>query len=124
MTHLTQYVRLLCGLIVCWTVGMQQLSADDAPTSQPTNIGSRRELLVDDALIDSLKNVHLELQHPQPQEIVFTCDRPWEGNTCIYFRVFADEGKFRMWYQGSHWQYDASVTKPTHPHNICYAESD
>lgn len=88
------------------------------------HLGSRRELFVDDYLIDSMKNVHLELQHPQPQEIAFACDQPWEGNTCIYFRIIPDGGKFRMWYQGAHWQFDPNDPKPNHPYHLCYAESD
>src|SRR5437868_4954367 len=86
----------------------------------PIDIGTRRELFVDDFLIDTLKNVRLELQHPQPQEIVFACDQPWEGNTCIYFRVIPDGGKFRMWYQGAHWQLDPADPLKTHPYHICY----
>ena len=91
---------------------------------KPIDIGSRRELFVDDFLIDKLDNVRLELQHPQPQEIVFACDKPWEGNTCIYFRIIPDEGKYRMWYQGAHWQLDPADPMKTHPYHICYAESD
>lgn len=95
-----------------------------AQESGPIDIGSRRELFVDDFLIESMTNVRLELQHPQPQEIVFACDQPWEGNTCIYFRVIPDDGKFRMWYQGAHWQFDPKDPKPNHPYHLCYAESD
>ncbi|MSU72570.1 MAG: hypothetical protein EXS43_09540 [Opitutus sp.] len=95
----------------------------DAQEQPPIPIGSRRELFVDHFLIDQLDNVRLELQHPQPQEIVFACDQPWEGNTCIYFRIIPDGGKFRMWYQGAHWQLDPADPKKTHPYHICYAES-
>lgn len=96
----------------------------DAQDSSPIQIGSRRELFVDDYLIDQLQDVRLVLQRPQPQEIVFACDQPWEGNTCIYFRIIPDGGKFRMWYQGAHWQLDPTDPKKTHPYHICYAESD
>ncbi len=96
----------------------------NAQDEQPVRIGSRRELFVDDFLIDKLHNVRLELQHPQPQEIIFACDQPWEGNTCIYFRIIPDGGKFRMWYQGAHWQLDPADPKKTHPYHICYAESE
>lgn len=89
----------------------------------PIELGSRRELFVDDFLIDKLDNVRLELQHPQPQEITFDCNESWEGNTCIYFRVFADGGKFRMWYQGAHWRFDPNDPKRGHPYHLCYAES-
>jgi hypothetical protein len=97
------------------------LSAADEPNG-PIAIGSRRELFVDSFLIDRLRNVRLELQHPQPQEISFACDQPWEGNTCIYFRIIPEQGKYRMWYQGAQWQLDPAEP-PTHPYHICYAES-
>jgi len=90
--------------------------------AEPISIGSRRELFVDEFLVERLLNVRLELQHPQPQEISFACDQPWEGNTCIYFRVIAESGKYRMWYQGAQWQLDPAEPA-THPYHICYAES-
>jgi len=99
-------------------------SAVTAQDQKPIDIGSRRELFVDDALIESMTDVRLELQHPQPQEIVFNCDQPWEGNTCIYFRIIPDGGKYRMWYQGAHWQFDPKDPKPNHPYHLCYAESE
>jgi len=113
--------RLL--FIVSWMAVWIGGAALAAAEPKPIDIGSRRELFVDDLLIDQLHNVRLELQHPQPQEIVFACDQPWEGNTCIYFRIIAEAGKFRMWYQGAHWQFDPADPKKTHPYHICYAES-
>jgi hypothetical protein len=55
--------------------------AESAP-SVPTalNIGSRRELFVDDYLVASLDGAAFKVHQPQPQEIVFTTDAPWEGN--------------------------------------------
>ena len=121
-----------CGLSVyplLVLVGLNFLSvivpwAAHAQDQPSVRIDSRRELFVDDYLIDQLHNVRLELQHPQPQEIIFACDQPWEGNTCIYFRIIPDGGRFRMWYQGAHWQLDSADPKPTHPYHICYAESE
>ena len=111
---------LLIGLVCA---GFAQLTAGAEPPAGPVALGSRRELFVDDFLIDRLSNVRLELQHPQPKEVVFACDRPWEGNTCIYFRIIPEEGRIRMWYQGAHWQLDPQDPRPTHPYHICYAES-
>lgn len=117
--------RFLCAAVAAIGFGWAAFGIAHAETpATAVDIGSRRELFVDDFLIDTLKNARLELQHPQPQEIVFACDQPWEGNTCIYFRVFPDGGKFRMWYQGAHWQLDPADPLKTHPYHICYAESD
>ena len=48
------------------------------------------------------------------------CDKPWEGNTCAYFRVFQDEEIYRMYYRGS--QHDLETRKSS-PQVTCYAES-
>ncbi len=100
------------------------LISSSLSAQSPIELGSRRELFVDDYLIERLDNVRLELQHPQPHEVTFDCNEPWEGNTCIYFRVFEDSGKFRMWYQGAHWQFDPNDPKHGHPYHLCYAESE
>jgi hypothetical protein len=47
------------------------------------NIGSRRELFVDDALVEKLTGkAELRLHHPVPQEIAIIHDAPWEGSGC------------------------------------------
>lgn len=109
-----------------WLLAGLSLSVHFAPltAAEPIDIGSRRELFVDEFLIERLDQVRLEVQRPQPQEIAFACDRPWEGNTSIYFRIISEGGKHRMWYQGAHWQLDPQDPKKTHPYHICYAESD
>lgn len=116
--------RTFCLALLLAAVSLTDLAVAEDAESAPLEIGSRRELFVDDYLIDSLRDVRLELHHPVPQEVVFACDQPWEGNTCIYFRVIPDGGKFRMWYQGAHWKLDPADPRDTHPYYICYAESD
>ena len=87
-----------------------------------TDIGSRRELFVDQSLIAKLSDgAALRLQRPEPREVVLTADRPWEGNTSAYFTVFRDGDRFRMYYRGSHW--DEENKRATHPEVTCYAES-
>jgi len=83
-------------------------------------IGDRLELFVDDFLIDKLTGTAARRLHkPTPREVVFTFDRPWEGNTCAYFTIFCDGDVFRMYYRGA--QHDAM--KPAHAEVACYAES-
>jgi hypothetical protein len=88
---------------------------------QPLDIGSRRELFVDDFLIDSLKGARQVLQKPTPHEVVLTADRPWEGNTSAYFTLFQDGDLYRMYYRGSH--FNEKTKKAAHPEVTCYAES-
>ena len=69
------------------------------------DIGSRRELFVDDFLIERLSGqAELRLHHPVPREVVFTADRPWEGNLMFHVTVFRDGDIYRMYYRG--WHYD------------------
>jgi hypothetical protein len=97
--------------------------ANGPADTQSITIGSRRELFVDQYLIDTLRDVRLELQHPQPQEIAIACDQPWEGSACGYFRVLQDGGKYRMWYMAYHWPFAPDETAPQHPFYVAYAES-
>ncbi len=83
-------------------------------------IGGQRELLVDKYLIDSMTGVELRLHHPTPAEVVLTLDAPWEGNTCAYVTVFRDDGRYRMYYRGSH--IDVK-TRQRREQVACYAES-
>ena len=90
--------------------------------TQVVTIGNRRELFVDDTLIAKLEgSATLELQLPEPKEVVLTLNEPWEGNTSAYFTMFQDGKSYRAWYRGSH--YDEVAKKATHPEVVCYAES-
>lgn len=86
-----------------------------------TDIGTRRELFLDDALLLARENVEWRMHCPEPREVVLTCDKPWEGNTSAYYTVLEDHGVFRMYYRGSH--SNGEGTKTPHPAYACYAES-
>lgn len=86
------------------------------------DVGSRRELFVDSALIEKLSGSAVQRLHrPAAREVVLTTDAPWEGNTCAYYSVFRDGDRFRMYYRGSHW--DSGAKRATHREVTCYAES-
>ena len=95
----------------------------DAVEPKVIDIGSRRELFVDDYLIDRMQGTALVLHPPRPAEVVLACDRPWEGGTSAYFTVLHDPeaGLFRMYFRGSAW--DFASRQATHPEVTCYAES-
>lgn len=84
-------------------------------------LGSRRELFVDDLLIASQTGVVLTAHKPEPQEVAITCDAPWEGNTSGYYSIFQDGDIYRMYYRGAH--YDEGTKKAGHEETTCYAES-
>ena len=91
------------------------------------DIGSRRELFVDDFLIERLSGKAApRLNHPEPREIVLVHDAPWEGSGSGYHSVFQDGKLYRMYYKA--WQLGVEppgkVTTNSHPLFCCYAESD
>jgi hypothetical protein len=90
--------------------------------AQAMDIGSRRELFVDDWLIEKRTGTAtLQLQSPVAKEVVLTADRPWEGNTSAYFTLFQDGDRYRMYYRGSH--FDEKARQMAKHQVTCYAES-
>jgi len=86
------------------------------------DIGSRRELFVDDALISrTTGNVRLVLHKPQRREVVMTLDKPWEGNVSSVGSVFRDGDMFRMYYRG--WHATKIGENPKTPPVVCCAVS-
>ena len=79
-----------------------------------TDIGSRRELFVDNFLVESLNGARLKLQEPRPGGVAIEYDRPWEredaGSRSFYTSVIKDGDIYRMYYRG-----DMTYS--------CYAES-
>lgn len=85
-------------------------------------IGSRREPLVDDYLLDRLRGqIGLVVQQPMAKDVALTADKPWEGNTSAYYTLIQDRDKLRVYYRGSH--FDEKSKKATHREVTCYAES-
>src|SRR5262249_39513969 len=81
--------------------------------------GLRRELFVDQLLIDKLTGATLALERPHDEGIVLRFDKPWEGPFCGYATIIKDGPLYRLYYRGLHSANadgsDAEVT--------CYAES-
>jgi hypothetical protein len=67
-----------------------------------------------------MSGVELRLHHPTPREVVMEFDKPWEGNTSAYVTVFQDDDLFRMYYRGSHHDFETSKSGNQ---VACYAES-
>jgi hypothetical protein len=83
------------------------------------DIGDRRELFVDDFLIDRLDGTRLALHAPRPAEKVLTLKRPWEGIYSGYFTVIKDGEGYLIYYRGmpeAKHTFDVEVT--------CVAQSD
>jgi len=108
--------------VLCVAEHQESFVSDDKEGTGVVDIGSQRELFVDDFLTERLAgSARLALHRPKPADVVFVCDRPWEGNTSAYFTVFQDGERYRMYYRGAH--FDEKAKKPTHREVACYAES-
>ena len=93
--------------------------------ADPTNIGTRRELFVEDHLIESISgDARLQLHHPQPREIAIVHDEPWEGTASGYHSIFKDGDRYRMYYKSMHIDFpDGELRTDSHPRFCAYAES-
>lgn len=116
MTKTALMIMLAAGLAVRVAVA----------ASEPVDVSSRLELLVDDALIQRFGgSAQLQLHRPERKEIVFRTDEPWEGNASDYSSVFKDGNVYRMYYRGVHYATGgpATLKRKNHPWNLCLATS-
>ncbi len=116
--------HLLTTVMLCAALSSPSslLAGDDAHSGgkEVAEIGSQRELFVDDWLIDALDGAQLKLHHPRPEEIAVTFDAPAEGNVSAYVTVFQDGDIYRMYYRGGNYNWE---TRKTSHEATCYAES-
>lgn len=112
-----KHAFLLLVLLACTFGDSGQILGE---TPSPVDVANRRELFVDDFLIDTLDGVEQRLSHPVAKEVAIVHDQPWEGNTCYYHTVFRDGDLYRMYYRGAHAA--LPVIRASHQ-VVCYAES-
>lgn len=114
------------GLPLLGATGFAHATAPGAAGKPPADIGTRRELFVDDWLIDRLIGTATTRLHaPQPREVVMVHDAPWEGSGSGYHSVFHDGSRYRMYYKAWHLgMVDGKVRTDAHPLFCCHAESD
>ncbi len=114
--------RLICVVLPAVLAAFAEGVAEET-----VNIGGRRELFVDRALIGrTAGDLRLALHHPERQEIVLETDKPWEGNASGYQSVLYADGKYRMYYRGMNYGKGMGVCDTTvedHEWVLCYAES-
>ena len=113
-------ISLLLIIVILWSLD-QFLPAtrSSAKEYEWIDIASRRELFIDNYLIDRLEGVRLVLHHPHDEGPVLKFDEPWEGPFCGYCTVIRDGDKYRFYYRGlPEAGRDGSERQVT-----CYAES-
>ena len=95
-----------------------------AQAQDPVNIGSRRELFLDNLMVQRLEGGAQRVFHkPVLREVVITFDQPWEGNACGYVTVFRDGDRYRMYYRAMNVPGSAGGEKRGSHAFDCYAES-
>src|SRR5215471_16729278 len=100
------------------TAPAQTESQTRTASGAPANIGTRRELFIDRALISEARGVELRLATPVDGGTALALDRPWEGNFGNYTTVLKDGDLLRMYYRGTPGAGDGNENEVT-----CCAES-
>lgn len=80
------------------------------------NVGTEKQLLMDNRFIDSQKGITFRVHQPKKtNQILIKPERPWEGRCIIlYISTILDGSTFRMWYE---------VLAEDGTDQLCYAES-
>ena len=79
---------------------------------RPIQIGTDRQLFVDDYLIDQLEGARLRLHEPVRREWALTADHPWEQHLTVDGQQFRDGDRYRMFYSCSAGDPDAGAGNP------------
>ncbi|MBR2585978.1 MAG: hypothetical protein IKE64_11190, partial [Thermoguttaceae bacterium] len=74
--------------------------AQEAGDAGAVNIGSNRELFVDQYLIGSLDGTAQKLWPPRDEGPVLLLDRPWEGEYSAYLTIVHAGEKYQLYYRG------------------------
>ncbi len=114
------HIRLL--LTLACLAFLAPVAAHAQNDREVLDLGTRRELFIDDHLLGEMHNVQLLVHQPVRREIVAVGDAPWEGNGCNYFTVLYDpqDKIYRMYYHA--WQIPTGI-EPGGPLTIAYRES-
>ncbi len=100
------------------------LSPAMANAGEPIDIGSRRELFIDRALVEQLVGqAEFRLHAPTRREVAIKYDQPWEGNASGYATVFQDGDIYRMYYRGHRYIVKDKPLRQAQSEVVCYAES-
>lgn len=95
------------------------LGCCNSPSADWINLGSRRELFVDQFLIAKMDGVQLRLHEPHREGVALRFDRPWEGGFSGYTTVIKDGPLYRIYYRGL----PVAGRDGSENESVCYAES-
>jgi len=99
--------------------------ANSSPAGTVIDVGSKKQLFIDDWFVESRHGVRLTVNPPRKtreRNLVPGPDRPWEAVRVGYpCTIMEDQGKFRMWYDAMN---DRQPEDRLPYRTVCYAESD
>lgn len=90
-----------------------------AAAQVPVQIGNRREIFVDNYLLDKLSGSFIRLHNPHNEGAVLKFDKPWEGHFSGYCTIIKDGSLYRAYYRGVR----SSGSDGRDEEVTCYAES-
>ncbi len=89
-----------CGMLLATGLVVIAWAQADTPESEPIPIGNRRELFVDQHLIESLDRVRLILHPPTDRGLVLQFNEPaWEEKHCTYATVLHSRSGYQLYYR-------------------------
>src|SRR5262245_2771747 len=83
------------------------------------DIGSRRELFIDTAIVQASRGAEIALCEPVDCGPVLAFNQAWERPFCMYCTVIHDGERYRLYYRGL----PTAGTDETNSEVTCYAES-
>lgn len=91
-------VALMMGAALC---SVMAGATPDIQIEKPhvPELGTHRELFVDDAFIERLDNVALRLHKPVRAGVALQVDRPWEGPANFGNVIIRHEGRYLLYYR-------------------------
>ena len=116
-----KYLAVVCCMVVTWA----GLAAEDQ--LETIDLGTRRELMLDDYLFDTIDQLSFRQHAPQERERILDFDANWEGrkyhgiSVCGYPVVLHNGDKFQLYYASYH----GLRLDPVDPKKqfTCYCES-
>src|SRR5688572_96765 len=99
--------------------GLTGVMAFGAALGNEYNIGSRKQLFIDERFVEEAQNVILRVNPPVKHGPVLLGTHAWEnGIVTGAGTVIEDRGKYRLWYTAC-----PASGHPLAPFRLCYAES-
>ncbi len=106
---------------LCLKICFFLIVAEGVSWSQHTvRLGDRREVFVDNFLIQQKHNITIEMHSPEYEGRVLQFDQPWEGDFSLYTTIIKEGTLYKAYYRGVRTSgHDNSTNEVT-----CYAESN